>query len=72
MCAAAHGWVRLGRIVYVCSSAQIDEWRAQAGGAASPVVVLPAQQVAPHLVVVGPVPELVDDVRALLLRSFAR
>src|SRR5690554_6974024 len=29
MCAAAHGWVRLGRIVYASSSAQLGHWLAE-------------------------------------------
>ena len=36
MCAAAHGWVGLGRIVYVSSSAQLTEWRAEMGLAPGP------------------------------------
>src|SRR5690625_1832630 len=31
MCAAAHGWVRLGRIVYASSSAQLTLWRSKWG-----------------------------------------
>ena len=72
MCAAAHGWVGLARIVYVSSSAQLGQWRSQAGAPASPVASLPVQQVAPAVVVQGPVPELVDEVRELQLRAHAR
>ena len=31
MCAAAHGWVGLGRIVYVASSEQLSAWLAELG-----------------------------------------
>src|SRR5215207_11428358 len=31
MCAAAHAWVGLGRIVYVASSEQLGRWRAELG-----------------------------------------
>lgn len=31
MCAAAHGWVGLGRIVYVSSSQQLGVWLAELG-----------------------------------------
>src|SRR5690606_8134497 len=37
MCAAAHGWVRLGRIVYASSSAQLAAWRAELGAPAPAV-----------------------------------
>jgi tRNA(Arg) A34 adenosine deaminase TadA len=72
MCAAAHGWVGLGRIVYVTSSQQLAAWVAEAGIAAAPIAPLPIQQVAPHVVVQGPVDELVDDVRRLQLRFHGR
>src|SRR5690554_7188557 len=31
MCAAAHGWVGLGRIVYASSSAQLGRWLTELG-----------------------------------------
>ena len=31
MCSAAHGWMRLGRIVYAVSSAQLGGWLAEWG-----------------------------------------
>lgn len=34
MCAAAHAWVGLGRIVYAASSAQLTKWRQDLGFAA--------------------------------------
>ncbi len=72
MCAAAHGWVGLGRIVYVTSAQQLSAWLAEAGVAAAPVAPLPIQHVAPHVVVRGPVDELVDEVRRLQLRFHGR
>lgn len=68
MCAAAHGWVGLGRIVYVASSEQLVSWLAELGVPAPPVRPLPIREIAPGVVVEGPIPELVDQVRQLLLR----
>ncbi|MEU4613742.1 nucleoside deaminase [Streptomyces umbrinus] len=65
MCAAAHGWVGLGRIVYVASSEQLSSWLGELGVPAAPVRPLPIQEVAPGVLVEGPVPELAEDVRAL-------
>ncbi|MGG7102149.1 nucleoside deaminase [Rhodococcus sp. 24CO] len=65
MCSAAHAWVGLGRIVYVCSSAQLSEWLAEWDVASGPVRSLPINEVAPNIAVEGPVPELVDEVREL-------
>ncbi|MFC4033471.1 nucleoside deaminase [Streptomyces polygonati] len=66
MCAAAHGWVELGRIVYVTSSAQTRGWLAEMGFVSnSPLTPLSIQQVVPGLEVAGPVPGLADEVREL-------
>jgi tRNA(Arg) A34 adenosine deaminase TadA len=65
MCAAAHGWVGLGRIVYATSSEQLGDWLADLG--VSPALVLPLAitAVVPDLVVAGPVPDLAQQVRDL-------
>ncbi|MBO1335579.1 nucleoside deaminase [Streptomyces sp. VRA16 Mangrove soil] len=68
MCAAAHAWVGLGRIVYVASSAQLSNWLQELGVPQAPVRALPVNDVAPGVTVEGPVPELVEDVRALHVR----
>lgn len=71
MCAAAHGWVGLGRIVYAVSSAQLTEWRSGWGLGAGPVAALPIQAVVPGAVVDGPALQLEAEVRALH-EQFAR
>jgi tRNA(Arg) A34 adenosine deaminase TadA len=71
MCAAAHGWVGLGRIVYVSSSAQVGGWLAELGVAPPPVRALPVQEVVPDAVVEGPVPGLAEEVRELHRRFHA-
>lgn len=65
MCAAAHGWVGLGRIVYVSSSKQLLAWLAELGVPAPPVRALPIRRIVPDLVVEGPVPGLAEQVRDL-------
>ena len=65
MCAAAHGWVGLGRIVYAASSAQFVEWLAELGVPPGPVRPLPIGEVVRDAVVDGPAPELAEAVRAL-------
>ena len=72
MCAAAHAWVGLGRIVYATSSAQTGAWLAEWGIPAAAVAALPISTVAPGIPVEGPVPELVDEVRELQRRRFGR
>ncbi|MEV5319974.1 nucleoside deaminase [Streptomyces sp. NPDC052687] len=70
MCAAAHAWVGLGRIVYVVSSEQLSGWLTEWGVPAPPVRTLPVHEVAPGVTVDGPVPELADRVRELHRRFF--
>lgn len=65
MCAAAHGWVGLGRIVYASSSEQLMAWSKELGLAPSPVKNLSIQEVVRDIVVEGPVDELAEEVRAL-------
>ncbi|TKJ20642.1 nucleoside deaminase [Blastococcus sp. CCUG 61487] len=72
MCAAAHGWVGLGRIVYASSAAQTSRWYAELGAPPAPVRPLPIQEVVPGVVVEGPVPGLDDEVRELHRRFLAR
>lgn len=65
MCAAAHGWVGLGRIVYASSSKQLVEWLAELGQAPSRVRNLSIQEVINDITVDGPVPELAEEVHQL-------
>ncbi|MGW0996031.1 nucleoside deaminase [Streptomyces sp. NPDC002523] len=65
MCAAAHAWVGLGRIVYVASSRQLAAWLEELGVPEAPVRALPVNEVAPGVTVEGPVPELAGEVHEL-------
>jgi tRNA(Arg) A34 adenosine deaminase TadA len=65
MCSAAHAWVGLGRIVYVSSTAQLLGWLAELGVTGSPVRSLAINEVAPGVLVQGPVPGLDEQVHDL-------
>ncbi len=65
MCAAAHAWVGLGRIVYVHSSEQLAQWLDEVGAAPAPVRMLPVHEVAPDVQVQGPVMGLALHMREL-------
>ncbi|MGN0065328.1 MAG: nucleoside deaminase [Nocardioides sp.] len=69
MCAAAHGWVGLGRIVYAHSAAQLSDWFAEWGLPPAPVAPLPITDVVPGAVVDGPVPELAERLREMHARA---
>lgn len=72
MCAAAHAWVGLGRIVIATSAEQTHAWFAELGLPPAPVAALPIRAVAPGIPVDGPVPELAEEVRALHRRALGR
>jgi tRNA(Arg) A34 adenosine deaminase TadA len=65
MCSAAHGWVGLGRIVYISSAAQTSAWLADLGVPPPAVRMLPIREILPGLVVEGPIPELAEQVHEL-------
>ncbi|MGL3807572.1 nucleoside deaminase [Paeniglutamicibacter sp. R2-26] len=69
MCAGAHGWAGLGRIVFAASGAMLDGWLREWGVAPAPVAPLPVGVVVPGVAVDGPADELVDLVRELHRRS---
>ncbi|MFI7453788.1 nucleoside deaminase [Nonomuraea sp. NPDC049714] len=63
MCAAAHALAGLGRIVYATSRAQIGRWRTGPG----PLAPLSVREVAPGVLVEGPVERFADEMHALHL-----
>jgi tRNA(Arg) A34 adenosine deaminase TadA len=65
MCAAAHAWVGLGRIVFASSSQQLIGWLAELNVAAPRVRPLSIGEVVPGAVVDGPAPELAEQIRDL-------
>ena len=72
MCAAAHGWVGLGRIVYASSSAQLVEWLKELGTPPGPVASLPITTIVPDALVDGPDESLAVRVRDLHVRHRAQ
>ena len=71
MCAAAHAWVGLGRIVYASSMDQLVTWLGELGVAAPPVAALSIDAIAPGVLVDGPDAALAPAVRALHVRAHA-
>lgn len=65
MCAAAHGWAGLGRIVYASSTEQLRRWAIELGLPSSPLAALAITDVVPGAVVDGPDEDLAARVREL-------
>lgn len=72
MCAAAHAWVGLGRIVYAASTAQMVGWLQLWGVSTSPVTPLPISTIAPGIELDGPAPELAEEMKAMYEATFRR
>lgn len=72
MCSASHGWVGLGRIVYIASSSQLADRLRDWGVPAAPVASLPITAVVPGAVTDGPVDELFPEIEDLYRTCFAR
>ncbi|MGA8329536.1 MAG: nucleoside deaminase [Mycobacterium sp.] len=72
MCAAAHAWAGLGRIVYATSCAQLTTWLAEWGTPTPPVAMLAVNTVAPGVVADGPAPELEEEMKILYAARFRR
>ena len=72
MCAAAHGWAGLGRVVAAASAAQLAEWRASWGLPAGPVTPLPLTDIAPGVLLIGPVAPFDAQMHEVHRRALAR
>ncbi|MCD8839581.1 nucleoside deaminase [Staphylococcus arlettae] len=68
MCAAAHGWVGLNRIVYASSSVQLAQWLKELDVPPAKVRNLRIQDVIADTEVEGPVEDLAEEVRQLHYR----
>lgn len=69
MCAAAHGWVQIGRNVYASSSKQLEKWLTELGGELSRVKTWPVEDVIRDTIVEGPDLSLAEEIFALHKRS---
>jgi tRNA(Arg) A34 adenosine deaminase TadA len=71
MCATAHAWAGLGRIVAAASAVQLAQWRASWGLPAGPVRPLPVTDIVPGVVVIAPVPPFDAQMRDVHARAAA-
>ena len=71
MCAAAHGWAGLGRIVYASSSKQLSTWLSELGVPPPRVRPLPIGDIITDTRVDGPDNELAKHVHQLHIKRHA-
>ena len=65
MCAAAHAWVGLGKIVYAFSSLQLSNYLSELNVTRSNVKALPINEVIDNTLTVGPFLEFEDEIKLL-------
>ncbi|MDY8111012.1 nucleoside deaminase [Fulvimarina sp. 2208YS6-2-32] len=69
MCAAAHGWCGLGRIVFATSTRQLVAWLKEFGASPLPYHPFTLREMLPAASVAGPDPDYADEIRALHARA---
>lgn len=69
MCAAAHAWVGLGKIVYASASKQLGEWLTEFHAQPLPINSLDIKEVAPTIETEGPFEEFAEEIRELHRRN---
>ncbi len=69
MCAAAHGWAGIGRLVFAMSTPELVALRDELGLPRGPVAPLRAAEVVPGVAVLGPDPTLLERISALHRRA---
>lgn len=72
MCAGAHAWVGLGKIVYASSTEQLEQWLTEFNVGPSPLSFLPIRVVAPAIQTEGPFKEFADVIRELHRKRFSK
>src|SRR5690554_3659041 len=70
MCAAAHGWANLGRIIYAASSKQLTTWLTEFGAPPARVKPIPIQEVISDVEVIGPVDEFSEILKSYHKQNF--
>ncbi|WP_027377946.1 nucleoside deaminase [Kaistella palustris] len=71
MCAAAHGWVGLGALVYLSSAEQLANWQKESALPAAPINFLPVEEIIKNIAVRGPGDgELLAEIKRLHQKSW--
>ena len=71
MCAAAHGWVGIGTLVYLSSAKQLGEWQKDFNLPEAPIHFLPVEDIIKNIEVRGPAEgELLEEIKKLHEKSW--
>jgi tRNA(Arg) A34 adenosine deaminase TadA len=73
MCATAHGWVKIGGLVYLHSSHQLGEWLKEFGVKEAPITFIPVEDLIKDADIKGPAKgDLLEDIKQLHKRYHQR
>lgn len=69
MCAAAHGWVGLGDIIYLSSAEQLSRWLQEIDAPPAPIIFIPVKNIVKNIEIKGPASgELLHRIKELQLK----
>ncbi len=72
MCSAAHGWVAIGKLVYLSSADQLVEWLKEFGAAEAPIHFVSSRDIIKNCEIKGPASgELLDAIKDLQKRYYS-
>jgi tRNA(Arg) A34 adenosine deaminase TadA len=66
MCSAAHGWVGIGKLVYLSSGEQLNEWLKEFGLEPAPIKFIPSEEIIKKVEIKGPAKgRLIKEIKSL-------
>lgn len=73
MCAGAHAFAQIGRLVFLSSAAQLSEWRNETNAPEALLHFVPCREIIKHIQIDGPFEgALLEEIKALQLTALAR
>ena len=70
MCAGAHSWVGIGKLVFLSSAQQLAEWSKEFGAKEAPIHFIPSREIIKGCNIKGPGKgQLLEDIKALHKRN---
>ena len=73
MCAGAHGWSQVGRLVFLSSAKQLGAWQKEANMPEAPINFIPSREIIKNVEIDGPFEgELLEEIKKLQFATFRR
>ncbi|TQD39165.1 nucleoside deaminase [Haloflavibacter putidus] len=73
MCAGAHAWSQVGRLVFLSSAQQLKTWQEEANMPEAPINFIPSREIIKNVAIDGPYDgELLEEIKKLQFATFSR